>query len=78
VLVLRRDDDDLARLSAEQVLNLTAQILGDMMAVELMRAGQTNGYPADTISPENAAHLDQNSDKMKALSAPMMNSGGDK
>ena len=67
-----------AGLKPREFLVLTAQILGDMMAVELKKAGQIKAYPADTVSAENAAFLDQNYDKMKALLAPMMNSGGDK
>jgi hypothetical protein len=66
-----------AGLKPREFLVLTTHILGDMMAVELKRGGQIKTYPADTISPENAAFLDQNYDKMKALLAPMMN-GGDK
>ena len=67
-----------AGLKPREFLVLTAHILGDMMAVELKKAGQIKAYPADTVSAENAAFLDQNYDKMKALLAPMMNSGGDK
>jgi hypothetical protein len=67
-----------AGLKPREFLVLTAHILGDMMAVELKRGGQIKAYPADTISPENAAFLDQNYDKMKALLAPVMNGGGDK
>jgi hypothetical protein len=67
-----------AGLKTREFLVLTAHILGDMMAVELKRGGQIKAYPADTISPENAAFLDQNNDKMKALLAPMINGGGDK
>ena len=67
-----------AGLKPREFLVLTAHILGDMMAVELKRSGQIKAYPADTTSPENAAFLDQNYDKMKALLAPMMNGGADK
>ena len=67
-----------AGLKPREFLVLTAHILGDMMAVELKRGGQIKAYPADTVSAENAAFLDQNYDKMKALLAPMMNGAGDK
>jgi hypothetical protein len=65
-----------AGLKPREFLVLTAHILGDMVAVELKRGGQIKAYPADTTSPENAAFLDQNYDKMKTLLGPIM--GGDK
>jgi hypothetical protein len=65
-------------LKPREFLVLTAHILGDMVAVELKKSGQIKAYPADTISPENAAFLDQNYEKMKSLLGPLMNGGGDK
>jgi hypothetical protein len=66
-----------AGMKPREFLVLTAQLIGDMMAVELKKAGTIKAYP-ETVSPENAAFLEQNYDKVKALLAPMMNGGGDK
>ena len=67
-----------AGLKPREFLVLTAHILGAMVAVELKKSGQIKAYPADTISPENAAFLDQNYEKMKTLLGPLMAGGSDK
>jgi len=66
-----------AGVKPREFLVLTAQLIGDVMAVEMKKAGQIKEYP-DTVSPENAAFLEQNYAKVKALLEPVMNGGGDK
>jgi len=65
-----------AGLKPREFLIITAQLIGDMMAVEMKKQGTIKEYPP-AISPENAAFFEQNFDKIKVLIAPLMN-GGDK
>lgn len=50
---------------------MTGALLGDVMAVQMKKQGAIKSYP-DTISPENAAFLEQNYDKVRTLLAPLM------
>ncbi len=62
-------------LKPREFLLLTANVMGDFMAVGMKRAGQIKEYPS-SISHENAAFVDQNFDKLKAMMDPLMNNGG--
>jgi hypothetical protein len=61
-------------LKPREFLLLTANVMGDFIAVGMKRAGQIKEYPA-AISPENAAFVEQNFDKLKSIIEPLMNSG---
>lgn len=58
-------------LKPHDFLVMTGALLGDLMAVGMKKEGTIKAYPA-TISPENAAFLEQNYDKIQALLAPLM------
>jgi hypothetical protein len=64
-----------AGIKPREFLVLTGALIGDMMAVGLKKNGTIKEYPA-TISPENAAFLEQNYDKVQKMLAPL--NGGDK
>ena len=53
---------------------MTGALLSDVMAVGMKKGRTIKAYPA-TISPENAAFLEQNYDKIQALLAPLMGDG---
>jgi hypothetical protein len=58
-------------LKPHDFLVMTGALFGDMMAVDMKKRGEIKAYPA-TISPENAAFLEQNYAKIQALLAPLM------
>ena len=60
-----------AGLKPHDFLVMTGALFGDMMAVDMKKQGEIKAYPA-TISPENAAFLEQNYAKIQALLAPLM------
>jgi hypothetical protein len=62
-------------LKPREFLLLTANVMGDFMAVGMKRTGQIKEYPS-SISPENAAFVEQNFDKLKSMIEPLMNGGG--
>jgi hypothetical protein len=62
-------------LKPREFLLLTANVMGNFMAVGMKRAGQIKEYPA-AISPENAAFVEKNFDKLKSIMEPLMNGGG--
>jgi hypothetical protein len=64
-----------AGLTAREFLVMTGSLIGNVMAMEMKRQGTIKQYP-ESVSPENAAFLDQNYDKVKAMVAPMMGQGG--
>jgi len=47
---------------------ITGALFADFIAVGIKRHGRAKEYPA-TISPENAAFIDQNFDKLQAMMA---------
>jgi hypothetical protein len=68
-----------AGLAPREFLILGGSLMRGVFAMEMKHRGQIKEYPPTAVSPENAAFLDQNYDKVKALTAPLMNqrSGGD-
>jgi hypothetical protein len=59
-----------AGLKPHEFLVMSGALLGDIMTVQMKKEGTIKTYP-DTISPENAAFLEQNFDKVQALLAPL-------
>jgi len=68
-------DLNAAGVKPREFLIVTAAVLGDFMAVSMKKAGTIKEYPS-SISPENAAFLEQNWDKLQVLVKPLM--GDDK
>jgi hypothetical protein len=64
-----------AGLKPREFLIITGALIGDFMAVGLKKSGTIKEYPA-SISPENAAFVEQNFDKLQTMLAPLM--GADK
>jgi hypothetical protein len=64
-----------AGLTPREFLVLTGSLIGNVFAMEMKRQGTIKQYP-ESVSPENAAFLDQNYDKIKAMVAPLMGQGG--
>ena len=58
-----------ARIKPREFMVITGALFSDFIAVGLKRHGSAKEYPA-TISPENAAFIDQNFDKLQAMMAP--------
>jgi hypothetical protein len=59
-----------AGLKPREFMVLTGALFADFIAVGLKRQGTAKEYPP-SISPENAAFIDQNFDKLQALMAPL-------
>src|SRR5579875_2968606 len=57
-----------AGIKPREFLILTAALIGDMTAVGMKKAGAIQKYPP-SISPENAAFVETNYDKLKDLLA---------
>lgn len=60
-----------AAVKPREFLIVTAALIGDFMAVGMKKAGTIKEYP-DSISPENAAFIEQNYDKLQTMLAPFM------
>jgi len=60
-----------AGLKPHEFMVMSGALLGDLMAVGMKKQGAIKEYPAE-ISPENAAFLEKNYDKVNALLAPLM------
>jgi hypothetical protein len=63
-----------AGIKPREFLIVTAALIGDVMAVGMKKAGTIKEYP-DSISPENAAFVEKNYDKLQALMAPLNGDG---
>jgi len=63
-----------AGIKPREFLIVTAALIGDVMAVGMKKAGTIKEYPA-SISPENAAFVAQNYDKLQAMLAPLNGDG---
>jgi hypothetical protein len=59
-----------AGLKPREFLIITAAVIGDFMAVGMKKSGTIKEYPA-SISPENAAFIEQNYDKLQTMLAPL-------
>lgn len=55
-----------ANIKPREFLVLTGALMGDMMAVSMKKEGAIKQYP-DSLSPENAAFIEQNYAKLQAL-----------
>jgi hypothetical protein len=64
-----------AGLKPREFLIVTAALIGDFMAVGLKKKGAIKEYPP-SVSPENAAFVEQNYEKLQAMLAPL--TGDDK
>jgi hypothetical protein len=63
-----------AGIKPREFLIMTGALIGDFMAVGMKKNGTIKQYP-DSISPENAAFIEQNFDKLQAMLAPMTGDG---
>jgi hypothetical protein len=63
-----------AGLKPREFLIVTAALIGDFMFVGMKKAGNIKEYPS-SISPENAAFIEQNYDKLQGMLAPLMADG---
>ena len=63
-----------AGVKPREFLIVTAGLIGDVMAVGMKKAGTIKEYPA-SISPENAAFVEQNYDKLQGMLAPLSGDG---
>lgn len=63
-----------AGMKPREFLVVTGALLGGFMAVGMKKSGAIKEYP-DSISPENAAFVEQNYDKLQKILAPVMGSG---
>jgi hypothetical protein len=59
-----------AGLKPREFMVITGALFSDFIAVGMKREGKLKEYPP-TISPDNAAFIDQNFDKLQALIAPI-------
>jgi hypothetical protein len=59
-----------AGLKPREFLVITGALIADYIAVGMKRQGTLKQYPA-SISPENAAFIDQNFDKLQTMMAPL-------
>lgn len=64
-----------AGLKPREFLIITGALIGDFMAVGMKKNGIIKAYPS-SISPENAAFIEQNYDKLQTMLAPL--TGGQK
>lgn len=59
-----------AGLKPREFLIITAALIGDVMAVGMKKQGTIKQYP-DSISPENAAFIEQNFEKIQSMLTPL-------
>ena len=64
-----------AGIKPREFLIVTAAVIGDFMFVAMKKAGTIKEYPSDSISPENAAFIEQNYDKLQTMLAPLTGGG---
>ncbi len=62
-----------AGLAPRELMVISAVLLSGMMLVGMKKAGQIQKYPP-SISPENAAFLEKNADKIGPMIQPLMKS----
>jgi len=65
-----------AGIKPREFLIITGALIGDGMAVGMKKSGTIKQYPP-SVSPENAAFVEQNFDKIQAIIKPL-NGMGDK
>jgi len=62
-----------AGIKPREFLVITGALIGDFMAVGMKKSGTIKEYPS-SISPENAAFIEQNYDKLQGMLSPLMGS----
>jgi hypothetical protein len=67
-------DINAAGIKPREFLIVTGALIGDFMAVGMKKSGTIKEYPA-SISPENAAFVEQNYDKLQSMLTPVMSNG---
>jgi len=67
-------DINAAAIKPREFLIVTGALIGDFMAVGMKKSGTIKEYPA-SISPENAAFVEQNYDKLQSMLTPVMSNG---
>jgi len=60
-----------AGIKPREFLVITGALIGDFMAVGMKKSGAIKEYPA-SISPENAAFIEKNYDKLQTMLSPLM------
>lgn len=55
-------------LSTREYVLVSLAFLNDVMIVGMKKQGMIKEYPANAITPENAAFVEQNFDKLKQVS----------
>ena len=63
-----------ANIKAREFLIITGALIGDMMAVGMKKSGTIKQYP-DSLSPENAAFVEHNFEKLQAMLTPLSDNG---
>jgi hypothetical protein len=63
-----------AGIKPREFLIVTAALIGDVMAVGMKKAGTIKEYPS-SISPENAAFVEQNFEKLQGMLTPLSGDG---
>ncbi len=64
-------------LSTREYIVISLALLNDMMMVGMKMQGAIKEYPANSVTPENAAFVEQNFDKLKVLARRMAPHDGD-
>jgi hypothetical protein len=59
-------------LATREYIVVTLAVVGDVMMVGMKKQGMLKEYPANSISPENAAFVEQNFDKISTLANKMI------
>jgi hypothetical protein len=59
-----------AGIKPREFLIVTAALIGDFMAVGMKKSGTIKQYPS-SISPENAAFIEQNYEKLQSMLEPL-------
>jgi hypothetical protein len=64
-------------LSTREYIVVSLALFNDMMMVGMKMQGAIKEYPPNSVTPENAAFIEQNFDRLKALSRKMTAHDGD-
>lgn len=65
-------------LATREYIVVELALLNDMMMVGMKMQGAIKEYPPNSVTPENAAFVEQNFDKLKTLSKKMTPRDGDR
>jgi hypothetical protein len=64
-------------LTTREYVMVSLAFLNDVMVVGMKKQGLVKEYPANTITPENAAFVEQNYDKLRQISEKLTPQNGD-